>query len=75
MRKRAMTLTTAFVLGMLAVAANTQTQSPGAANFRAQIQIATPIIKKAACGGWGHYCPPGTGLRCGPYRCWCARCW
>jgi hypothetical protein len=75
MRKLALTLTAAaLVLGTLAVTANAQTQSPGAANLHAQMQNATPITK-AACGGFGPYCPPGTTRVCGPYRCWCRRCY
>ena len=75
MQKLTITLTAAvFVLASSAIVANAQTQSPGAWGLHAQIQNATPI-KKAACGGWGPWCPPGTVRRCGPYRCWCARCW
>jgi hypothetical protein len=75
MRKLTMTLTAAvLVLGSMAVAANAQNQNNGAFSLHAQIQNATPI-QKAACGGWGPYCPPGTVRRCGPWRCWCARCW
>jgi hypothetical protein len=75
MRKLTMTLTAAaLMLGTMAIAANAQIQAPGAANLHAQIQNATPLTTKAACNGWGPYCPPGTIRRCGPYRCWCARC-
>jgi hypothetical protein len=75
MRKLMVTLTAAaFVLGGMAIAANAQNQNNGASSLHAQIQNATPI-QKAACGGWGPYCPPGTVRRCGPWRCWCARCW
>ena len=74
MRKLTMTLTTAaLMLGTMAVAANAQTQAPGAAGLHAQMRNATPI-KEAACRGWGAHCPPGTVWRCGPYRCFCARC-
>ena len=31
-------------------------------------------IEKAACGGWGKYCPPGYTWRCGPARCACRPC-
>lgn len=75
MRKLTLTLTAmALMLGATVIAANAQTQVPGAASLHAQIQNATPI-HTAACRGWGPYCPPGTTRRCGPYRCWCARCW
>jgi Conotoxin len=75
MRKLTMTLTAAvLMLGTMAMAANAQTQAPGAAGLHAQIQNAT-LFKKAACNGWGPYCPPGTVRRCGPYRCWCAPCY
>lgn len=71
MRKIALTLTAAaLALGTLAIAANAQTQSQGAAGFHAQIKNATPIIA-AACNGrtGGHGCGPGwvwNGARCVP---------
>jgi hypothetical protein len=69
MRKITMTLAAAiFVVGSVGLA-NAQTQ--GAFSLNAQ----ATIIHKAACGGWGHWCPPGSVRRCGPYRCWCAPCW
>jgi hypothetical protein len=72
MRKVTMTLAAAlFVLGSVAVAANAQTQ--GAASIQAQAQNAT-IIHKAACFGFGRWCPPGMRRVCGPYRCWCRPC-
>jgi hypothetical protein len=72
MRKLTMTLTAAvLMLGTMAVAANAQSQ--GAASLHAQINNATPI-HKAACGGFGPYCPPGFVRACGPYRCWCRPC-
>jgi hypothetical protein len=72
MRKVTLTLAAAlFVLGSAAMA-NAQTQ--GAASLNAQARNAT-IIHKAACGGWGRWCPPGRHRVCGPYRCWCAPCW
>ena len=74
MRKLTMTLTTAaLILGTMAVGANAQSQSSGAASLHAQLKNATPF-KLAACGGFGPYCPPGFVRRCGPYRCWCAPC-
>ena len=76
MRKLAMTLTAAaFVLGTMAISANAQTAS-GAANLHAQIHNATPIVKQAACRGFGAHCPPGYTWTCGYYgRCWCRPCY
>jgi len=61
----------ALLLGSVALTAQAQTQ--GAGSINAQAQNAT-IIHKAACFGWGRWCPPGTRHVCGPYRCWCAPC-
>jgi hypothetical protein len=73
MGKLALTLAaTALLLGSVAFNAEAQTQ--GAGTINAQAQNAT-IIHKAACGGWGRWCPPGRHRVCGPYRCWCAPCW
>lgn len=59
MRKITMTLAAAaLVLGSLAVA-NAQTQ--GASKLNAQAQNATPIVKFAACRGWGRCPPAGSG--------------
>ena len=75
MRKLTMTLAAAaLMLGTMAIAANAQTQAPGAAGIEAQIKNYTPI-EQAACRGFGRWCPPGFVRRCGPYRCWCARCY
>jgi len=75
MKKLAVTFSAAaLLLGTMAIAANAQTQQPGAASVHALVQNATPI-KQAACRGFGPYCPPGTTRRCGPYRCWCAPCY
>lgn len=75
MRKVTMTLAAATLMfASFAVSANAQTQAPGASNLQTQAQIATPI-HKAACGGWGRWCPPGRHRVCGPFRCWCAPCW
>ena len=75
MGKFTMTLTVAaVVLVTTAIAANAQTQMPGAAGLHAQLQNATPL-KQAACRGWGPYCRPGFTRVCGPYRCWCRPCY
>ncbi len=43
------------------------------AGLNAQTQNATPIVKQAACRGFGAHCPPGYVWACGPYgRCACA---
>lgn len=63
----------ALLLGSMALTAGAQTQQPGAASLHAQAQNATPITK-AACMGWGRWCPPGRHRVCGPMRCWCAPC-
>jgi len=76
MRKLAMTMTAAaLVLGSMAISANAA-QMPGAAGFHAQIQNATPIVKQAACRGFGEHCPLGFTWTCGGYRgCWCRPCY
>jgi hypothetical protein len=74
MKKLTVTLAAAaFALGSMAIAANAQTQSAGAASIHAQTQNATPIVKQAACNGrtGGMGCGPGwiwNGYRCVP--CW-----
>jgi hypothetical protein len=74
MRKLTMTLSAAaLMLGTMAIAANAA-PSQNASSFRIQIQNATPI-EKAACRGFGRYCPPGFVRACGPYRCWCRPCY
>jgi len=75
MRKLTMTLTVAaFVLGSMALTVNAQTQQTGAAGVHGLAQNATPIVKQAACRGWGRHCPPGRHWVCGPYHCWCRWC-
>jgi hypothetical protein len=74
MRKLSIILTAAaLMLGSIVMVANAQTQQLGAASLHQQAQNAT-IIHKAACFGWGRWCPPGRHRVCGPYRCWCAPC-
>lgn len=76
MRKLTMTFAAAaLALGAMAIQAGAQTQQPGAAGLRAQVQNATPIVKQAACRGWGPHCGPGFVWACGRYgRCWCRPC-
>jgi hypothetical protein len=72
LRKLAFTLAAAgLVLGSVALTAQAQTQ--GASTLNGQAHNAT-IIHKAACGGFGRWCPPGMVRTCGPYRCWCRPC-
>jgi hypothetical protein len=72
MRKLAVTVAAAaLLLGSAMWVAQAQTQ--GAGSIHAQAQNAT-IIHKAACYGFGRWCPPGLHRVCGPYRCWCAPC-
>ena len=66
---------TALALTFSVGAASAQIQTRGTAGLQAQMQNATPLIRDAACRGFGPYCPPGTTRRCGPYRCWCVRCY
>jgi hypothetical protein len=74
MRKLTLTLAAAaLMLGATAMTASAQTQAPGAAGIQAQIKDYTPI-EKAACRGFGRWCPPGFVRACGPYRCWCRPC-
>jgi len=72
MAKLAITLTAvALLLGSAAWTAQAQTQ--GAGSIQAQAQNAT-MIHKAACFGFGRWCPPGMRRVCGPYRCLCRPC-
>ncbi|WP_457795781.1 hypothetical protein [Methylocystis sp. S23] len=58
----------ALLAGSLPLPANAHTIDllPGRQSY-------TPI-EKAACQGWGRWCPPGFVRACGPYRCWCRPC-
>jgi hypothetical protein len=72
--------TTAWIIAALVLTASVitgsaQIQTRGTSALRAQMQNATPIVRQAACRGFGPYCPPGTTRRCGPFRCWCVRCY
>jgi uncharacterized lipoprotein len=61
----------ALALGATALSANAQQLGAG----HAQLQNATPIVKQAACRGFGARCGPGFVWTCGPYgRCWCRPC-
>jgi hypothetical protein len=61
-----------LVLGSTCLSVNAQTT--GAAGLRAQVEKASPMIKEAACYGWGRHCPPGYGWGCAYGRCWCHPC-
>ena len=75
MRKLMMSMTmAALMLGSMALTVNAQTQRAGAAGFHGVAQNATPIVKQAACRGWGSRCPPGRVWACGPRGCWCRWC-
>jgi hypothetical protein len=75
MKKLALTLSaTALLVGSLAVSANAQSVATGAAGLHAQIQNATPIVKQAACRGFGPHCAPGWTWVCGYGHCWCRAC-
>jgi hypothetical protein len=65
----------ALALTVSLSAARAQIQTRGAADLNAQLQNATPLVRDAACRGFGPFCPPGSTRRCGPYRCWCVRCY
>jgi predicted small secreted protein len=74
MRKATRTLAIALLLaGSAALTAAAQT-SRGASDINSAAQNFTPI-EQVACRGWGPYCRPGFTRVCGPYRCWCRRCW
>jgi hypothetical protein len=75
MHKLTMTFTAAvFAIGTMAVAANAQT-SAGASGLHSQVQNATPIVKQAACRGFGSRCGPGWTWACGPWGCRCRPCY
>lgn len=81
MRKLALALTAAtLALGMTALTASGQTQSPVAAGLHAQLHNFTPLVKQTACNGrWGPWCPPGRIRRCwrgpmGYLHCRCVWC-
>lgn len=75
MRTFSLTLAAAaLMLATTGIAANAQTQAAGVARLHAQVQIATPL-HKAACRGFGPYCPPGTTRVCGRWRCFCRPCY
>ena len=73
MQKLTLTLAAAaLVLGATALSASAQQLSAG---LHAQIPNATPIVKQAACRGYGARCGPGFTWACGPYgRCFCRPC-
>jgi predicted small secreted protein len=74
MRKVTRTLAIALLLaGSAALTADAQT-SRGAGSISSAAQNFTPI-EQVACRGSGPYCRPGFTRVCGPYHCWCRRCW
>jgi hypothetical protein len=74
MKKLTLTLAaTALVLGSMVLGASAQTQA-GAASMHA-LSNATPIVKQAACRGFGPYCGPGWVRRCGYWGCRCVPCY
>lgn len=60
-----------LIAGSAALTADAQT-SRGAANISTAARNFTPI-DQVACVGWGR-CAPGYRMVCGPFRCWCRRC-
>jgi hypothetical protein len=77
MRKLTIVLTAMVAMlfaGLLAWKAEATTMA-GAVAIGAHAHSYSPIVKEAACFGWGRHCPPGTHWVCGPVRgCWCAPC-
>ena len=73
MRKLIVTLAATMVVAAVPLwqAQTASWRDPGVA---ATTKNFTPI-EKAACRGWGPFCPPGRTRVCGPVRCWCAPCW
>ena len=74
MRKLAMTLAAAAAV-LVTINMSANAQASAGAGIHALVQNATPIVKQAACRGWGPYCGPGYIRACGPYRCWCRPCY
>lgn len=82
MKKLPLALTAAaLALGMTALTASAQTQSPGAASLHARANNFTPMVRQTACNGtWGPWCGPGWIRRCwrGPWgglHCRCVPCY
>jgi hypothetical protein len=77
MKRLTLTLSAAALLmGAMAISANAQSVGSGAGGVHAQLQNATPIVKQAACRGFGPRCGPGYTWTCGYYgRCWCRPCY
>lgn len=71
-------LAIAFTIAAAILVTGLQASSVAAASLGSNVLSTatknfTPI-HKAACGGWGRWCPPGSHRVCGPWRCWCAPC-
>jgi hypothetical protein len=74
MKKLTLTMAAAtLVLGSMVLSASAQTQA-GAASMHT-LSNATPIVRQAACRGFGPYCGPGWVRRCGYWGCRCVPCY
>jgi hypothetical protein len=77
MKRFSLTLTAvALVMGSMAIAANAQTQAPGAGSLQA-LKNATPYVRQAACNGFtgGCGCAAGWVSACANRCCKCVRCY
>lgn len=75
MRKLAIGLTAVAVLvlaGAVAWKADATPWRTGTADLPTATKNYSPV-QKAACGGWGRWCPPGYVWQCRP-RCRCRPC-
>jgi hypothetical protein len=74
MRKIALSLASALVMGSMTLGAGADPLSPGAAYLHSLMQQnAAPISRIGCGGGWG-MCPPGRTRVCGHWHCWCRPC-
>ena len=74
MRKLVITLAASVAIGAIGVPLwQAHAANLGDGGIKLAIKNYTPITK-AACFGWGPYCPPGRTRVCGRWRCWCALC-
>lgn len=65
-----------FLAAMLLAAAQTAAAAPLARMnpLFPDSRPMTPRIEKAACFGWGPFCPPGWVRSCGFFACRCRPC-